>query len=63
MTRISLFGCGWLELPLGKRLAEAGYGVRGSTTTETKLSQLRQAEIDPHLLTLTPAPLLALEAE
>ncbi|BDY03820.1 hypothetical protein [Ferrimonas sp. YFM] len=54
MPRISLFGCGWLGLPLGKRLVEAGYGVRGSTTTETKLPQLRQAEIDAHLLTLSP---------
>lgn len=53
--RISILGCGWLGLPLGRRLAERGHRVRGSTTSPEKLPALRKAGIEAHLLRLAPA--------
>ncbi|HEU0136091.1 MAG TPA: SDR family NAD(P)-dependent oxidoreductase [Flavobacterium sp.] len=40
MKNISILGCGWLGFPLAKELANSGYPVKGSTTTEEKLAQL-----------------------
>lgn len=51
---VSILGCGWLGHPLGQRLVEAGYVVRGSTTTPDKVSVLRADGIEPHVLRLTP---------
>lgn len=51
---ISILGCGWLGLPLGARLAERGYRVKGSTTSPDKLPRLAEAGIAPYLLTLDP---------
>ncbi len=42
---ISILGCGWLGLPLAKRLIQSGYTVKGSTKTSEKLSLLRQEGI------------------
>lgn len=50
MTQISILGCGWLGLPLAKRLIEKGYSVNGSTTSENKLSTLEEAGINPFLI-------------
>ncbi len=47
---ISILGCGWLGLPLGKSLASSGYQVKGSTTTSEKLPVLREASITPYLI-------------
>jgi nucleoside-diphosphate-sugar epimerase len=47
---ITIMGCGWLGLPLGARLAKAGYAVKGSTTRAEKLPRLREAGIAPFLL-------------
>lgn len=47
---ISIIGCGWLGLPLGKFLARAGYQVKGSTTRQEKLSTLEEAGIESYLL-------------
>lgn len=55
MKTISILGCGWLGLPLGKHLAKAGYVVKGSTTSESKLTRLDQAGIRPYLLSFAPA--------
>ena len=52
MTQISILGCGWLGLPLAKKLIEKGYSVNGSTTSETKLSILENAGIHPFLVAL-----------
>ncbi|MEO7977211.1 SDR family oxidoreductase [Flavobacterium sp.] len=52
MTKISILGCGWLGLPLAKRLIEKGNPVKGSTTSENKLSILENAGINPFLVTL-----------
>ncbi|GAB3531321.1 SDR family oxidoreductase [Pontibacter brevis] len=49
---ISIMGCGWLGLPLAERLVNAGYKVKGSTTTPEKLELLQQKGIRPYLLHL-----------
>jgi nucleoside-diphosphate-sugar epimerase len=49
---ISILGCGWLGLPLGEVLAEKGYKVKGSTTTESKLENIRAKGIEPYLITV-----------
>jgi len=40
--QISIFGCGWLGLPLAKLLLQKGYEVSGSTTTFEKLQILAE---------------------
>lgn len=55
MTQISILGCGWLGLPLAKKLIEKGHSVNGSTTSENKLSILQSAEINPFLVILSDA--------
>lgn len=52
MTQISILGCGWLGLPLAKKLIEKGNSVNGSTTSEDKISVLQDAKIHPFLVTL-----------
>nr|WP_294927162.1 SDR family oxidoreductase [uncultured Flavobacterium sp.] len=52
MTQISILGCGWLGLPLAKKLIEKDHSVNGSTTSENKLSILKDAGIHPFLVTL-----------
>ena len=52
MTKLSILGCGWLGLPLAKALLKNGFSVKGSTTTESKLSELKADGIDPYLVTL-----------
>ena len=49
---ISILGCGWLGLPLGKALARSGYAVKGSTTSPDKLELIKAAGIKPFLLTV-----------
>jgi len=48
---ISILGCGWLGLPLAQHLIKHGFMVKGSTTTESKLSLLKESKIEPYLLT------------
>lgn len=50
--QISILGCGWLGLPLAKKLIQTGYAIKGSTTTEVKLSQLENENIVPFLIEL-----------
>jgi len=52
--RVSILGCGWLGLPLGRRLVESGFLVKGSTTDPGKLPLLDAAGIEPFLLLLDP---------
>ncbi len=49
-TTISILGCGWLGLALGKQLVREGYIVKGSTQTVQKLSILHQHKITPFLI-------------
>ncbi|MGL2965255.1 SDR family oxidoreductase [Flavobacterium sp. XGLA_31] len=53
MTQISILGCGWLGLPLAQSLIEKGFSIKGSTTSEAKLSVLENHGIQPFLLELT----------
>jgi nucleoside-diphosphate-sugar epimerase len=52
MTQISILGCGWLGMPLAKALLTNGFSVKGSTTSESKLSRLATLGIEPFLVTL-----------
>ncbi len=54
--RCSIIGLGWLGTPLAQRLQQAGWAVRGSTTTPEKVPLLRQNGLDTYLLRLGPAP-------
>jgi len=45
MTQISILGCGWLGLPLAKTLLENDFSVKGSTTSNEKLSVLENLGI------------------
>lgn len=56
MQSVGIIGCGWLGLPLGKKLVDAGYRVIGSTTTPEKLKEIEEAGIDPVLLSFNPMP-------
>lgn len=52
MKKISILGCGWLGLPLAKSLIEKGFSIKGSTTSEEKLSVLEKAGIQPFLIAI-----------
>jgi len=47
METVSILGCGWLGLPLAKKLVNNGYEVKGSTTTDFKIQELQEAGINP----------------
>lgn len=52
MQTISLLGCGSLGFPLALRLLQKGYYVKGSTTTLSKLQQLKKTGINPYLINI-----------
>lgn len=52
--KISILGCGWLGLPLGKYLVEKGHAVKGSTTSAEKISLLFNVGIQPFLIKFSP---------
>ncbi|MDZ7900202.1 MAG: SDR family NAD(P)-dependent oxidoreductase [Arcicella sp.] len=52
--KISILGCGWLGLPLGKFLVEKGHTVKGSTTSEEKIPLLSNVGIEPFLIKFSP---------
>jgi nucleoside-diphosphate-sugar epimerase len=52
MTQISILGCGWLGLPLAKALISNQFSVKGSTTSESKLSGLATLGVAPFLVAL-----------
>ena len=41
MSKISIVGCGWLGLPLAKRLIEEGHDVKGSTTRVERFAEIQ----------------------
>ena len=51
-NKISILGCGWLGLPLAKKLIENGYEVKGTTTSESKLELLKNAGISAYQIKL-----------
>ncbi len=46
---IGVLGCGWLGLPLAKQLVDAGYVVRGTTTSKEKLAKIKSQGVTPFL--------------
>jgi len=52
MTKISILGCGWLGFPLAKALLKKGISINGSTTSENKLPILKDAGINPFLVSV-----------
>lgn len=53
-NQISIIGCGWFGLPLGKRLKKEGFKIKGSTTSIDKLTLLSSEAIEPFLISLSP---------
>ncbi len=51
---ISILGCGWLGFSLAKHLITKGFVVKGSSTSQDKISKLEAAGIQPFLLSLEP---------
>lgn len=49
----SILGCGWLGVPLALGLIEKGHIVYGSTTSESRLSELKQNGIRPFLIDIS----------
>ena len=54
--KVSIVGCGWLGLALGRKLAQEGFSVMGSTTTKDKLKSISDAGITPFLFKMDPMP-------
>ncbi len=50
--KISILGCGWLGMELGKRLRAENHEVRGSVTSTEKMQVLRAAGIVPYSIKL-----------
>ncbi len=49
---IGVLGCGWLGLPLAKRLLSKDFMVKGTSTTENKLKYLNTTGIDSYHIEL-----------
>lgn len=56
ITTISILGCGWLGMALAKDLIKEGYQVKGSTTHQEKIAQIRAIGATPFLIKLLPEP-------
>ena len=53
MRNISILGCGWLGKPLAVSFLEDGFTVKGSTTSESKIDDLEQLNIEVHLVNIS----------
>ncbi|AEW86524.1 NAD(P)-dependent oxidoreductase [Flavobacterium columnare] len=51
--KISILGCGWLGLPLAKKLILKGETIKGSTTSLDKLKILEKLKIQSYLIQLS----------
>ena len=49
---IGILGCGWYGFALAEALLADGYAVKGSTTSERKLTLLKEAGIKPYIVNL-----------
>lgn len=49
---VTIIGCGWLGVPLGKELVNQGYVVHGSVRSETGFDRLNNVQISPFTLDL-----------
>jgi len=59
IKKVSVLGCGWFGFAFAKVLIAKGYTVKGSTTTEIKLTALADAQIIPYLVNFTAAKIEA----
>ena len=50
VKKIGVLGCGWLGLPLAKKLINEGHVVKGSTTQKEKISSLKSLGIAPFIV-------------
>ena len=50
--QISIIGCGWLGLPLAKKLMTQNHNIIGTTTSLDRINELKQANIHPILLNI-----------
>jgi len=50
---VSILGCGWLGMPLGKQLHASGFTVKGSVTSTEKFTLLEDAGIVPYRIVLS----------
>jgi nucleoside-diphosphate-sugar epimerase len=50
---ISILGCGWYGLALGKALVQQGLKVNGSTTSADRMDELATARVEPYLVNVT----------
>jgi nucleoside-diphosphate-sugar epimerase len=55
---VGVIGCGWLGFPLAKNLVRQGYSVKGTTTSEDKLDDLKKAGIVPYQVSLSEEKIL-----
>ncbi len=51
--RISILGCGWLGMALAVDLVDKGYRVYGSTTSNTKIKELKTKGITPFVIDIS----------
>ncbi|MEW2920948.1 SDR family oxidoreductase [Muricauda sp. ANG21] len=52
--KIGVLGCGWLGLPLAKRLLKDSYKVFGTTTSADKLQALEKEGVHPFKISVKP---------
>ncbi|PDS24246.1 NAD-dependent epimerase/dehydratase family protein [Flavobacterium branchiophilum] len=50
--KIAVLGCGWLGFPLCKAFIKQGFEVNGTTTTASKVTELKEAGIVPFCISL-----------
>lgn len=55
---VSILGCGWLGVPLGKYLLGNGFSIKGSVTSQEKFGQLSGAGITPYRIVLNDSEVL-----
>ena len=49
---ISILGCGWLGMPLTASLANKGFVIKGSTTSNHKIDLLKSKDVTPFIINL-----------
>ncbi len=52
MKTISILGSGWLGFPLARNFVTAGYAVKASTTSESRMSDLKSIGADPFIVNI-----------
>ncbi|NQX90656.1 MAG: SDR family NAD(P)-dependent oxidoreductase [Flavobacteriales bacterium] len=54
--KISILGCGWSGMAIGRHLSSQGYTVKGSSTRQARLPEIAMNGIIPHLIYASPVP-------